>query len=170
MAPRSNLDEIVLSQIQQQVENTASTLKENQQDLAQMMQMMNQMYIFMKDREHASIQDMQQIQQIAKAPPHPDYKEMIEDLAHSQEESMQALKRDVMLGVAKAIASPAVSQSIAREVKEEIKNVDNRLAAVEEHIQLAREAIGEQTQQMKNITTLQEEVREASMDQYMDQQ
>jgi hypothetical protein len=59
---------------------------------------------------------------------------MIEDLAHSQEESMQALKRDVMLGVAKAIASPAVSQSIAREVKEEIKNVDNRLAAVEEHI------------------------------------
>jgi len=59
MAPRSNLDEIVLSQIQQQVENTASTLKENQQDLAQMMQMMNQMYIFMKDREHASIQDMQ---------------------------------------------------------------------------------------------------------------
>jgi len=59
---------------------------------------------------------------------------MIEDLAHSQEESMQALKRDVMLGVAKAIASPAVSQSIAREVKEEIKNVDNRLSAVEEHI------------------------------------
>jgi len=37
VAPRSNLDEIVLSQIQQQVENTASTLKENQQDLAQMM-------------------------------------------------------------------------------------------------------------------------------------
>jgi len=34
---------------------------------------------------------------------------MIEDLAQSQEESMQALKRDVMLGVAKAIASPAVS-------------------------------------------------------------
>ena len=59
---------------------------------------------------------------------------MIEDLAQSQEESMQALKRDVMLGVAKAIASPAVAQSLAREVKEEIHRVDNRLAIVEEHI------------------------------------
>jgi len=59
---------------------------------------------------------------------------MIEDLAQSQEESMQALKRDVMLGVAKAIASPAVAQSLAREVKEEIHRVDNRLAVVEEHI------------------------------------
>jgi hypothetical protein len=56
---------------------------------------------------------------------------------------MQALKRDVMLGVAKAIASPAVSQSLAREVKNEIAQVDSRLAAVEENLQQTREAIGE---------------------------
>jgi len=59
---------------------------------------------------------------------------MIEELAQSQEESMQALKRDVMLGVAKAIASPAVSSSLAREVKDEISRVDGRLSAVEEHL------------------------------------
>ena len=59
---------------------------------------------------------------------------MIEDLAESQEKSMQALKRDVMLGVAKAMMSPAVSTSLAREVKDEIARVDSRLSAVEEHI------------------------------------
>ena len=59
---------------------------------------------------------------------------MIEDLAESQEKNMQALKRDVMLGVAKAMMSPAVSTSLAREVKDEITRVDSRLSAVEEHI------------------------------------
>lgn len=102
------------------------------------------------------------------SPPQPDYKEMIEELAQAQEESMQALKRDVMLGVAKAIASPAVSSSLAREVKDEISRVDSRLSAVEEHLQQTREAIGEQTQQMKVTLTLQEEVREASMEHLMD--
>jgi hypothetical protein len=59
---------------------------------------------------------------------------MMEDLADSQEQSMLALKRDVMLGVAKAIASPAVSSALAREVKDEIKRVDNRLSAVEDQL------------------------------------
>jgi alcohol dehydrogenase class IV len=95
---------------------------------------------------------------------------MIEDLAQSQEENMQALKRDVMLGVAKAIASPAVSQSLAREVKDEITRVDSRLSAVEEHLQQTRDTIGEQAQRMKVTLTLQEEVREASMEHLMDQQ
>ena len=95
---------------------------------------------------------------------------MIEDLAQSQEENMQALKRDVMLGVAKAIASPAVSQSLAREVKDEITRVDSRLSAVEEHLQQTRDTIGVQAQRMKVTLTLQEEVREASMEHLMDQQ
>ena len=60
---------------------------------------------------------------------------MMEDLTESQEQSMQALKRDIMLGVAKAIASPTVSSALAREVKDEIKRVDNRLSAVEDQLQ-----------------------------------
>ena len=122
------------------------------------------------------MQNMQQIQEIAEQakaqpnPPQDDLKDMIEDLAQSQEENMQALKRDVMLGVAKAIASPAVSQSLAREVKDEITRVDSRLSAVEEHLQQTRDTIGEQAQRMKVTLTLQEEVREASMEHLMDQQ
>lgn len=93
---------------------------------------------------------------------------MIEEVTQAQQESMQALKRDVMLGVAKAITSPAVSSSLVREVKEEISKVDGRLSALEEHLQHTRDAISEQTQQMKVTLTLQEEVREASMEHFMD--
>ena len=76
----------------------------------------------------------------------------------------------MILALAKAIASPLVSQSLAREVKDEITRVDSRLSAVEEHLQQTRDTIGEQAQRMKVTLTLQEEVREASMEHLMDQQ
>lgn len=51
------LEEELLSRINHKMEDQSIATKRNQQDLAKMMQMMNQIYIFIKDTDHKSRQN-----------------------------------------------------------------------------------------------------------------